>query len=98
MKTSARNKEVIIAAIFIVLAWLAVPLGAQETVETYLKKGNEMLKVGNFNQAIADFTQAIKLDPKNIKAYNGRGVAYELNGKLDPAIQDFTTAIKINPS
>ena len=50
-----------------------------------------------YDEAIADFTQAIQLQPDNVVAYTNRGAAYADNWELDRAIADFTQAITLNP-
>ena len=41
-------------------------------------------------QALADAAQAIRLDPKCVPSYHGRGIAYyEARGELDRAIADY---------
>ena len=52
---------------------------------------------GDFDAAIADFSEAIRADPKHATAYFGRGYAYESKGDLDHAIADYSLAIGINP-
>jgi tetratricopeptide (TPR) repeat protein len=52
---------------------------------------------GDPHHAIADFDQAIRLDPKNAYAYNGRGGAYIVKGDLDHGIADFDQAIMLDP-
>jgi Leu/Phe-tRNA-protein transferase len=47
--------------------------------------------------AIADYTEAIKIDPMYTKAFNNRGNVYYKKGLLDLAIADYTEAIKIDP-
>jgi Flp pilus assembly protein TadD len=44
---------------------------------------------------MADYNQAIKLDPEFASAYNNRGFAYDKKGDTDRAIADFTRAIKL---
>jgi lipoprotein NlpI len=50
----------------------------------------------DLDRAIADFTLAIKLDPKATTTYTNRGIAYRYQGDLDGAIADFTLAIKLD--
>ena len=52
---------------------------------------------GDQDKAIADYTEAIRLDPKYADAYNRRADAYEIDGEYDKAIADFTAAIRLNP-
>jgi tetratricopeptide (TPR) repeat protein len=53
---------------------------------------------GEYDRAIADFTEAIRLDPKLATAYSNRGLAYEKKGGYDRAIADFNQAIRLNPN
>ena len=41
------------------------------------------------NDAITAFSETIRLDPTNAKAYNSRGMAYDDIGKHDKAITDY---------
>jgi tetratricopeptide (TPR) repeat protein len=50
-----------------------------------------------FDRAIADFDQAIALDPQNAEAYNARGLAYYAIADLRRAIADFDEALSLNP-
>ncbi len=47
-------------------------------------------------QAIADYTEAIELDPDNAMAYNNRGLVYYNLGDLEQAIRDYTKAIELD--
>ena len=60
--------------------------------------GLDRYERGDLEGAIADFTEAIRLDPKNIDAYCYRGNAFRKQGVLEKAITDFSTAIKLNPN
>ena len=55
---------------------------------------------GELELAIADFSEAIRLDPECVEAYVERGRAYagtELQ-EYDRAIADFTEAIRLDPT
>ena len=43
----------------------------------------------DYDQAIADYSQAIRLKPDYAKAYDNRGNAYSRLGRFDPAFADF---------
>jgi tetratricopeptide (TPR) repeat protein len=49
------------------------------------------------NGAMADYTQAIKLDPKGVGAYLGRGNVRYVKGNLNGAMADYNQAIRLNP-
>jgi tetratricopeptide (TPR) repeat protein len=49
------------------------------------------------DQRIIDYTEAIRVKPKQATAYNNRGVAYQAKGDYNRAIADFNEAIRINP-
>jgi tetratricopeptide (TPR) repeat protein len=51
-----------------------------------------------FDRAIADFSEAIRLDSRNSVAYWERGTAYADKGEPDKGIADYDQAIKINPN
>jgi tetratricopeptide (TPR) repeat protein len=53
---------------------------------------------GYNDRAIADYTEAIKLNPKDALAYDNRGTAWRDKGDLDRALADYNTAIKLNPT
>ena len=51
---------------------------------------------GDYNLAISDYSDAIKLDPKYAEAYHGRGTAYyyKAHKEEDKAIADYNEAIR----
>jgi tetratricopeptide (TPR) repeat protein len=63
----------------------------------YLIRGNIAYLKNKYDQAIADYTKALEINPKYVYAYNNRGVTYDDKGNYDQAIADYTKALKINP-
>jgi lipoprotein NlpI len=53
---------------------------------------------GDVERAMADYNEAIKLDPRLADAFNNRGAAEGAKGDLDAALADFDAAICINPA
>jgi len=49
------------------------------------------------DEAIADCTEAIRLDPQFAIAYINRGSAYEMKGDVARSMADYTEAVRINP-
>jgi len=63
----------------------------------YNNRGVAYRLKANYAQAIDDFNEAIRLEPKNANAFNNRGVAYRNMGDLDRAVADYDQAILIKP-
>ena len=53
---------------------------------------------GDYNHAIADYSEAIRLNPNFANAFNNRGLAYAGLGDFDRAIADYSEAIRLNPN
>lgn len=64
---------------------------------TFLKRGKEFLKIGNYDQAVADFSQAIELLPDFAEAYVNRAKAYKALGMFQQALADYNKNIQLNP-
>ncbi len=52
---------------------------------------------GKHDEAIAEYSKVIELDPKHIKAYLNRGHTYSQIGDYDKAIEDYNLAIELDP-
>jgi lipoprotein NlpI len=52
---------------------------------------------GELDRAIAEYDEAIRLDPNLAFAYNNRGVTYGAQGKFDRAVADYTETIRLDP-
>jgi type IV pilus biogenesis/stability protein PilW len=82
------------------LIFCAVPAPApasQESSAVYLDLGVELFQKGRLDQAIAEFNQAIELNPRDAEAYNYRGSAYLKKGQIDRAIADYDQVLRLKP-
>ncbi len=61
-------------------------------------QGDEQLRAGKVAEAIARFTECIRLVPEDPIAFNNRGVAYRYQGEYPKAISDYSEAIRLKPS
>src|SRR5260370_8008814 len=84
----------------------AVAQGDPHATETakanaLIKSGNQKMRDGDFDGAIADFNEVIKIDkifPENVQSatYLNRGLAFQKKGDLDAALADFNKPIKLS--
>ena len=63
----------------------------------YYNRGNAHAAKGDQAGAIADYDEAIKLEPRNAPALTNRGTAHSEQGDTDAALADFNAALKLNP-
>ncbi len=63
-----------------------------------LKEGERLLAAGKKKEAIAEFTKAIEIDPKCVRAYLNRAMCYNETGMPKRAVADFSKAIELNPN
>ena len=62
------------------------------------RRGVGFHTAGRPNKAIADFTEAIRLDRTVAVYFRNRGICYANRRKLPDAIADFTEAIRLDPN
>ena len=60
-------------------------------------RANAYISTGDYDKAIADFDQAIKLAPESPSGYQGRALAYLKNGITGLARDDYNKALSLNP-
>jgi tetratricopeptide (TPR) repeat protein len=70
----------------------------REAAQTHNNLGVLFKQLGRRDEAIAEFTQAIALNPNEQNSLIGRGTTEREEEKLDAALQDFQRAAQIAPS
>jgi tetratricopeptide (TPR) repeat protein len=71
---------------------------SQTRVAALNSRGNAHLSQRNYDRAIDDYNEAIRLDPAFAIGFNNRGLAYQRKGQIDRAIEDYGEAIRLNPA
>jgi len=64
---------------------------------SYVNRGSRYAGKEDYDRAIADYTEAIRLDPKLDYAFFRRARAYAQKKEHDRAITDYSQAIRLNP-
>ena len=73
------------------------PLRGSLIAFAYEGRGRIALRHGDNGRAIADFNEAIHLNPNRASLYRDRAQAYRQNGELSLAISDYDEAIALDP-
>jgi hypothetical protein len=68
-----------------------------DTATNHLNQGVSLYESGKYEEAVAEYTKAIELDPKLAAAYYNRGLAYFKMKQYDSALADFNKTLELNP-
>jgi tetratricopeptide (TPR) repeat protein len=63
----------------------------------FMSRGAAHLRLGQTQEALADFNHVLEMDPNNARAFHLRGLAHEKIGEYVKAVADLSKAIEINP-
>jgi Tfp pilus assembly protein PilF len=84
----------------LVLALLLPALGClsrESQADEAIERGNAALDQHDYDTAVAEFTEAIRLDPQSDAAYHNRAHAYASKKEYAKAIPDYNEAIRLAP-
>jgi tetratricopeptide (TPR) repeat protein len=70
---------------------------AETRATALISQGDTDSNLGDYDRAVADYNEAIRLDPKSTLAFIGRGDAYTNKGDHDRALADYNEAIRLDP-
>jgi tetratricopeptide (TPR) repeat protein len=63
----------------------------------FYNRGIEWGDRRDFDRAISDYSEAVRLKPNYPEAFNNRGEAYRNKGDFDRALADYNEALRLNP-
>jgi len=89
------KKNLMFTIFFFLMALSAVCVYGQ-TAKDANRRGMDALDKKDYNSAIKEFTEAIRLDPNNAILYLKRGEAYYWKEDYDSAITDYTHATQLD--
>jgi tetratricopeptide (TPR) repeat protein len=72
-------------------------LRGKSLAEAYMFRGRGWSRKADFDHALADFSEALRLDPTFAAAMNDRATVWFRKGQFDRAIADFEVAVRLNP-
>jgi tetratricopeptide (TPR) repeat protein len=83
----------------VALLLLMLPLiPACDSPTKHIELGDSYFKSGQWDNAIAEYEKAIKLDSRQATVYHKKGLAYGNKGQIDLAMVDYTSAIELAPT
>jgi tetratricopeptide (TPR) repeat protein len=85
----------VLAAVLVAAIWAS--LYRYDPV-THYNRGIAALDRGEFDEAIASFNEAIRLDRTDVWAYHARGTAWYAKAEYRKAIADLSEAIRLDPA
>ena len=109
-KHTVRNVLIAVAAVVIGLFALLVAIAespspaqtttststSQQSFQALIDSGTRYYNNSDYDNAIKQFSEAIRLYPNNAQGYAWRGETYRLMDRLDEAIRDFDVAIRLD--
>ena len=66
--------------------------------EVAFRDGTDLQRQGKFEEAIAKYDEAVRLEPNFVNAYINRGLAYLGLDQYRRGVEDFDEAIRVDPS
>ncbi len=76
---------------------VTAPPAQRVTAADYFAQGDYDFETGNCDAAVADYTQALALDPQMATAYNNRAYTYMAQQNYALALPDLNQAIALRP-
>ncbi|CAG0914131.1 unnamed protein product [Notodromas monacha] len=69
---------------------------AKQTVEDFLSRGNHLVEVGSYSDALLVFTHALSIYPNHVHCYIARGYVHQEMGNYEKAVEDQWRAVELD--
>jgi tetratricopeptide (TPR) repeat protein len=96
-RSPATFRRILLGGFFLLVVIAPQSIGAAAAADAF-GQGVDAFKNKNYDLAIADFSEAVRLNPNLPQAYSKRGDAYVNKGDFDKAIADYSDALRLNPN
>ena len=96
-KDRSMKPQVALLVLLLSLVLSVVGCGDPADAHRYNSSGVKLFEQGRPEEALAEYNEAIRLDPKCAAAYFNRGQTYFALGHQLEAVRDYTEAIRLNP-
>lgn len=93
-KTGTRRPLRLLAVLLLVLALFTACTSSAQKAAQQLELGRKYLTEQNYTEAVAAFTEAIRLDPDSIEAYLGRAEVYVNLKQYEDAEADYAAVLE----
>ena len=70
----------------------------KDEIERLLERGNELAQQGDYDGAMAQYQNVLKIDEKNALAHNNLGIIYKRKGLYITAVEEFKAALEGLPN
>ncbi len=85
---------------FIIFALTLALIGcsaSKQSSKSFYKQGEKYYEAGTYNEAVNQYTEALKLEPQNEKVLLARAKAYKQLGQTEKAIKDYDQLVSLEP-
>ena len=95
------NRAILVFLLVSVLLVTGVLAGcgdsAKDTAAWHVEQGIKLFEQGDYEAAMLEYDEAIRLDPEYGRAYYDRGTIFGALGQHEQAIQEYSQAIRLDP-
>jgi tetratricopeptide (TPR) repeat protein len=66
-------------------------------IDSYVNRGILYKEIGQFEDALADYKESLRLEPNDLDTYHNRSIVYAALGKYDLAVEDLNKYLELVP-